>query len=533
MNSSLTHIAWIAPDQGEIQSSIDHLQAHGYNVQYEHTEKEWEADSIDHQTDLIIVSHSQNTKEAINICLNAKNFCSNKVLPSLLIAKDITETEKEEYFKSKGHGLIIEPFGPDELLSKVQLFIDYQKTKKELNTQMEEVSEMAMLAMENSSDLGGIVNFVKNSIKAKTYEELSNHIFEAVGSYSEDALVEIKGHKDFHYFSTEDSIDPNAKHFLIQHKNLDRLSQLEKSIQINHEYIVLLINGLPIHDAAKMGRISDTLVMLSDAANRFAQSLATEENLKLAEDSRRAFLNTLSHELRTPLNGILGFSKALSMKKEDHLIGSSGIDALNRIFDSTSQINAIVTTLIDISHEASEDTRNPESSIEIENLLLLLRVQFNKASTEKNLEIEISCEENLTTFGEKKKLSAMLNHLVDNAVKFTDEGKITLSASRQINENEDEFIEFKVSDTGIGIDTKDHVRIFEEIGQLNTEHNRRHYGVGLGLYYVKLSSQQMNGYVAVESELGKGSTFTLKIPMGYPIPAEQPTQSGNIEDLLF
>jgi len=530
MPYSNTHIAWIAPNKDAIQKELVFLEEQGFSVHYGQNEKEWKEESVNYQTDLIIVSNHNTPQDAINICLEAKEFCSNKVLPSLVITKSISQQEKELYFKTEAHGLIIEPHGPDELLNKVSHFIDYHKTTKDLNTQIEEVSQMALLAMENSSDLGGIVTFVKNSLKAKDYTELANYLFEATLCYSETALLEIKGHEGFHYFSSDTNIDQNTKNLLIKNKKQDRIVLSSKSIQTNHESITLLIDGLPIEDEAKMGRISDTLVMLCDAANRFAQALAVEENLKTAEASKQAFLNTLSHELRTPLNGILGFSKALVSKSEDKTLGASGVDALNRIFNSTSQMNAIVTTLIDISHDSNAKSTKNNELIEIGNLLLVAQNQFNEVAKQKEIQLNISCPDNLTTYSDKKKITSVINHLIDNAIKFTDQGTVDVSVSLDRN---DESIIFSVKDSGIGIDEVNHELIFKEIGQLNTEHNRRHYGVGLGLYYVNLIANQMNGKISVESKLEHGSTFTLKLPRTHEPSTAPLTQEEDIDDLLF
>jgi len=533
MPYSNTHITWIAPDKAAIQKDVTFLEDQGFSVHYEHSEKAWEDDAIAHRIDLIIVSDDNNPGEAVQNCINAKKSSSSKILPSLLITKSISQKEKELYFKTEAHGLIIEPHGPDELLSKVSHFIDYNKTKKELNTQIEEVSNMALLAMENSSDLGGIVTFVKSALKAKSYEELANYLFEATSCYSETSLLEIKGLKEHHYFSSDGRIDQNSKSLMLMNKKLDRLVQADRFIQTNHKSITLLINGLPVEDEAKMGRISDTLVMLCDAANRFAQALGVEENLKNAEASKQAFLNTLSHELRTPLNGILGFSKALASKNADNPLGVTGVDALNRIVDSTSQMNTIVTTLIDISNESSDKSANQLELIQLESLLLLLRAQFNEVANQKGIKFNISCPGDLTSYDDAKKISSMINHLMDNALKFTDEGSIDISASLEINDEKAEYIVISIKDTGIGIDKVNHELIFKEIGQLNTEHNRRHYGVGLGLYYVNLTSQQMNGCISIESELEQGSTFTLKLPRKLEPTTVIFDPEENIDNLLF
>lgn len=274
--------------------------------------------------------------------------------------------------------------------------------------------------------------------------------------------------------------------------------------------------------------------MLCDTANRFAQSIATEENLGKAEESRRRFLTTLSHELRTPLNGILGFSKALKKKDEETPLGKSGIDALSRIFESTNQINAIITTLIDISSASLGAQGMISKNFDISSLALKLETNFRQAALEKGLDFSIDYPDGLTMLSDEKKIYSMLQHLVDNAIKFTQSGSVNIRLNTDFNPTSGQRIIFEVSDTGIGIDPRDHKRIFTEVGQLNNEHNREHYGVGLGLYYVNLLSQQIGGSIEVESTPGEGAKFTLDLPAGELIlEAEPVNEEQEIDDLLF
>jgi signal transduction histidine kinase len=118
----------------------------------------------------------------------------------------------------------------------------------------------------------------------------------------------------------------------------------------------------------------------------------------------------------------------------------------------------------------------------------------------------------VTTDGEK--LKHILQNLINNAIKFTEKGQITVAA-RHIHE--DDFIQFTVVDTGIGISEESLPVIFERFRQLDSSETRNHGGVGIGLYIVKQFTELLGGTVDVESEFGKGSTFTITIPRGVKI----------------
>ena len=113
------------------------------------------------------------------------------------------------------------------------------------------------------------------------------------------------------------------------------------------------------------------------------------------------------------------------------------------------------------------------------------------------------------------KLTHILQNLINNAIKFTDEGVITISA-RHVPEAQ--ALEFKVSDTGIGISKDSLPIIFEMFRQIDSSVTRAYGGVGLGLFIVKKLTQLLGGRVEVESEIGRGSTFTVTIPMTLPVP---------------
>lgn len=532
--NTFTSIIWYGEKENNSTVLIDTLISDGYQVEQISNEDELKSRFQEAPSTFLILDQPGDISRCIQLVISFKLQAKESALTSVLISDKASIEDKEKYYQAGGNEIIHPPVSHKELLSKIKHYKTYHKDSSDFSTQLEEASQMALLAMENSSDLGGILNFVKSAMNSKTYEDLAEQIFQSTDLYCDTAIVEIKGHENFYYYSSCDPLDPDMKRFLLAQKSSDRVVKSETSIQINNQNLVVLLDGLPIDDPEKMGRISDTLVMLCDTANRFAQSIATEENLGKAEESRRRFLTTLSHELRTPLNGIFGFSKALKKKDEETPLGKSGIDALSRIFESTSQINAIITTLIDISSASLGAQGMISKNFDISSLALKLETNFRQAALEKGLDFSIDYPDGLTMLSDEKKIYSMLQHLVDNAIKFTQSGSVNIRLNTDFNPTSGQRIIFEVSDTGIGIDPRDHKRIFTEVGQLNNEHNREHYGVGLGLYYVNLLSQQIGGRVEVESTPGEGAKFTLDLPAGELIlEAEPVNEEQEIDDLLF
>jgi signal transduction histidine kinase len=533
---SFNSLVWIGDSNDEAQTLLTAIQDNGYELSTTCTEQDLKALCKQANPSFLLLFKPEDIHNSIQKVISAKMLAKGSELTSILICDDIAADDREKYYQAGGDELLISPVGPMELLTKLKHYQKYHKDKSEFNTQLDEASQMALLAMENSSDLGGILNFVRSAMIANTYEDLVEQIFLATNLYSKTAAIEVTGHEHFHYFYSSGNEDLDMKRVLRAQKNSDRVVKENELIQINNQHLVVLLDGLPISDPEKMGRISDTLVMLCDIANRFIQALANEENLSKAESSRRRFLTTLSHELRTPLNGILGFSKTLKGRDEDKPLGTSGIDALNRIFESTNQINAIITTLIDISSASMGPQGLINRSFDVSSLALKLETDFKIPANNKELEFNIDYPDGLTMLSDEKKVYSMLHHLAENAVKFTDKGKVDITITTDFDPTSGQRIMFKVSDTGIGIESRDHKKIFAEVGQLNNEHNRTHYGVGLGLYYVNLLSQQLGGSINIESMPDQGSTFILNLPSGEVTkPLEEPrlSEDQEIDDLLF
>lgn len=511
MPNHVSNVLWVAPPSSPIQDHVANLQQIGHAVAAVYDLEHWLANP-DPIPNVLILSHFPDYKSALNVLLSVK---SKTLLNPLLVILHRNELlsllEKEDFYKSGGNEIIFGEFGPEELEDKLEHYAQLEQQVSDLNHQVDEASNMALLAMETSSDLGSIIGFVKSAINSETYSELARHMLDVTAHYSEHNLIEIKELHQHSYFSSQVSIDENMRAFMREHKNGTRVHLADDTMQINHENLVFLIKGLPCEDPAKMGRITDSLVMLCDISNRFTEALRVEEIVKKTEDSKGRFLTTLSHELRTPLNSMLGFSNLLLKKGGDKPLGDSGLDALNRISDSTHAVNTIVNTLLDIADTESREAHHAE--IDLTRLLTRLVPAYQALANKKGLNFHSEIPENVILRSNEKKLAAMLGHLFDNAIKFTDQGTIQFHTQIRHDAEFGDRICFIVNDSGIGIDPVNHKRIFEEIGQLNTEHDRAHYGIGLGLYYVHQISQQLDGEVFVESAIGKGSTFTLCLPI--------------------
>jgi signal transduction histidine kinase len=234
------------------------------------------------------------------------------------------------------------------------------------------------------------------------------------------------------------------------------------------------------------------------------------QNLKLIEalQLKSQFLATISHELRTPMNAIIGFSQLL-LRPKCSVLSKQQKDMVERILNNGKNLLMLVNEILDYSKlQAGKLYLKPEK-FDIAKIVKITVAQKRSLEDAKKLPIEVDINlKNPIIYNDSLRLQKILNKLLSNAIKFTQNGSIQV----KITEISDNTVELAVEDTGIGI-ADDEIRyIFEPFRQLDGGTNRKFEGTGLGLSTVKALVNMMNGTISVESELGKGTSFRIKLP---------------------
>jgi len=243
------------------------------------------------------------------------------------------------------------------------------------------------------------------------------------------------------------------------------------------------------------------------------------EELERANQIKSEFVATMSHELRTPLSLIIGYNELM-------LDGTFGApteqqsDVLQRISRSSRELLDMIQATLDLSRlEAKKIELNIEA-VRATDLLSDLDMETRGIQKQSGLAFAWKAAKGVPPIHtDLVKLKMVLKNLIGNAVKFTDEGRVTVGAQYVDGE-----VEFSVSDTGIGIAPEARAIIFEPFRQADGSFTRRHGGVGLGLYIVRRLLELLGGTVTFESEVGRGTTFRVRMPINRT-QQEQPTQT--------
>jgi signal transduction histidine kinase/DNA-binding response OmpR family regulator len=278
--------------------------------------------------------------------------------------------------------------------------------------------------------------------------------------------------------------------------------------------------------AVERARLIEKLEQSKQALEQSNQALE-QSNLALIEANKHksVFLASMSHELRTPMNAIIGFSELLIDATDGQFPPATQKRYMELIQTSGKHLLGLINDILDLSKVEAGQMELRLETVSVAGVVEQVVGTIEPLAAQKRVRVEADTAEAGRIEADAAKLKQMLLNLLSNAIKFTPSGGSARIRVRRLAR----AVEFAVTDTGIGVAEADQARIFNEFQQVDSEVGRKQQGTGLGLSLTRRFARLHGGDVRVESEPGKGSTFTLRMPLVVAQPEKARSAVGTVE----
>lgn len=390
----------------------------------------------------------------------------------------------------------------------------FARARHELDTmerQIKEASDIALLSMSASSQLGDIVRFMEKSYQCEDYEQLGNLLKETLSTLGVSSCGVIRSGKDSVFFG-----DPEKRTYLErliqEQQERGRFVDVENRTTLNFDNVSVMARNLPEPGSEPYGRMKDVLFSLVEGADARIKAIASTRAAAVMDRSKLNFLSVMSHELRTPMNSILGFAGRLRSKKVGDPVAERDLAALDYLSTNASRLMSMIDNIFELTRIESDAGRARQRLLVSEVITGVLKKQ-EAAATAKQLAFSVHWQDaGIIAEVDPRRLQQIVSQLVGNAVKFTRIGQVTVEVSSVCHPKKSELLQIKIQDTGAGIAPAQLDELFKPFGQVDDYMSRSSEGVHLGLALVNKFVTDLDGDIVVQSTQGKGTRVLVSFP---------------------
>ncbi len=362
--------------------------------------------------------------------------------------------------------------------------------------------ERYRILAENSSDMISKHNW------DRTYLYVSPACRKLLGYMPE----ELTGRSAYQFIHSDDVESIRKNHILLLENRTNSFIESYRIRKKDGSYIWFETNNQVIYNQ-NTNLVQEIVCVSRDITERKDKEelVRAKEVAERANKAKSEFLANMSHEIRNPLNAIIGMTSTLS-KTPLHEEQKQYLESIN--ISSRNLLN-ILNDILDFSKIEANKVDLVFANFNLEELLEQTLNTFHPQAEAKNIALSYKIDSSTPKdlYGDDKKIVQILNNLISNAVKFTNEGEVTVNVGCLNLKKDSTIVTFEVKDTGIGVKKEDIPQMFETFRQLDSSTRKEYQGTGLGLSIVKSLVTLMNGKVKFESQLNVGSTVSFQLPL--------------------